>query len=61
MRKSTRKFRLHRESLRRLDPAALEQMVGGIKATGVPTACDAASGCAYSLCRNYPSACNNLC
>ncbi len=45
------KVKLHRETLRRLQSAELRQLGGGIKATGDPTACDALSGCAFSLCR----------
>jgi hypothetical protein len=50
LKKNARIFRLNRETLRRLATTDLRQMVGGIKATGVPTACDAASGCRFTLC-----------
>jgi hypothetical protein len=60
LKKSTGKFQLHRETLRRLEAADLNHLAGGIKATGVPTACDADSTCPLQ-CRATLPTMNSLC
>ncbi len=59
MKKTRLSLKLHRETLRHLEPGELAPAAGAI-GTQSPTACDGASGCIPS-CVQTIGACSNAC